>query len=99
MSMGQTAWQVFERFHAIGINLMHAVCPTATIQICTSASMSPATETRLSMLFNGTLKTYEAIQIVGHNPCSWANPRGRYFERSYAIVVNLMHFAHPAAAI
>ena len=51
------------------------------------------------MLFDDIQKSYEATTIVGLASCPWAKPLVRYFEWVYAIVVNLMHFACPAATI
>ena len=53
----------------------------------------------LICFFNNIWKTYDTIKAVGHTPCPWAKPLGRYFERFHAIEVNLMHFACPAATL
>ena len=46
-------------FYAIVVNLMHFTCHAATIWLCAPASMSPAAEMRLNILFNDIWKAYD----------------------------------------
>ena len=98
MSMSQTAWQVFwEIFNAIVVNLMHFDCPAATIWLCALASMSPTAETRLNMLFNDILKSYEAILFSDMHHVHGPNRLADILRGFNAILINSIHLACPAA--